>query len=554
MTADGFGLACECHLEGELVRADVRTVSQTGFVVETTAPFVQGDEFELRLVGGAARQPIYLRAVVEGHVAHSALGTQSHPGVRFRLLGFSPDYGRLIAGARESESSQAPARERKRNRPERKASEREWLTGILSEEDARPAKARESSFQEWSDYEPLLERAGEPLWAEDSLAPEAIVIDDGELDDIVRALAQLGVKAERQSPDTESILTSWIPPQRLLVVSAKRAMKLRLPLLAMRRGFVSIAVADSDARTTCATISRLGYQFAISRPIHPLAMSMILQQAMFPGDDRRLAPREVLCCSVRWWCRWKRKQPGLIVNVSQGGCQLLVRDQVPKGALIKIQVPGAVAGGRGFTLAGQVRRSSPSHDGTTLGISFDPLSHQVQRRLQQILALPGPCRVTDEAMSFHGDAAGSGPEETQASAPKQDRRENRRVAMREEVIGLEHDSGRVMHLLVGSDLTVDGIRVEAHPSLALDERLDLALFGGPEGAPLIVSAVVARDDGRRGWWLRFLGITPRIEQHLEDALNRFPPVTRLDEEQESARVVLGQLAIQPEAREDDEPD
>jgi hypothetical protein len=551
MGSDWFGLACECNLDGELIRGNVRVLSHAGFVVETPAAFELGDEFNLRLVGGETNRPIYIRAVVESLVPPEVSGARSQPGVRFRLLRFSQNYGRLIAGSSSTEASHEPDLNRASSK--RESSEREWLADILGTEDETPAKAQGPGSGEWNDYEPLLERAGEPLWAEDSLAPEAVVIDDGELDDVVRVLAELGVKTERQSPNTGSILPSWIPPQQLLIVSAKRALTLRLPLNSTSQGFVSIAVADSYARMTCSTLSRLGYQFAISRPIHPLAMSMLFRQAIFPDDDRRVARREVLCCSMRWWYGWQRKRSGLIVDVSPGGCQLLVRGAVSRGTQIKIRVPGAVAGGRGFTLAGKVLRSSPGNGGTTLGITFAPLSAKLQGRLQQVLALPAPSRMTEETMFSEDDVVPADSVKTTGDGPLRDRRQNWRVAMHQEVVALEQGSGRVTHVLVSSDLTVDGMQVEAHPSLVIDEQLDLAFFGGTEGIPLIVSAVVARDDGRSGWWLRFVGATPEVHLQLVEALDRFPPITRLDEsEPESGRVVLGQVGIQHEELEEDE--
>ncbi|MEE8166689.1 MAG: hypothetical protein V3T64_14070, partial [Myxococcota bacterium] len=50
------------------------------------------------------------------------------------------------------------------------------------------------------------------------------------------------------------------------------------------------------------------------------------------------------------------------------------------------------------------------------------------------------------------------------------------------------------------------------------------------------------DDGPGGWWLRFVGVTPEVHERLTQALDRFPPVTRLDApDSESGRVVLSQI-------------
>lgn len=546
---DWIDLACEFRLDGEIIRGEILDLSHTGFVVATNVRFELGQEFELRLVGGSTQRPLYVRGVAESRVAH---GAQSHPGVRFRLLKFSTDYSRLIAGADAPDDTDAfPSRS---NSPIRGDGEREWLTNLLGlevEPSPRPPDADQESG-EWEEYSPLPERAGTPLFREDSLAPEAIIIDDGELDDVARVLSELGVRAERRAPDGDFTGANWVGPQKLLVVTANRALKLRLPLQSMRRDFVSIAVADSDARMMCSALRRLGFDYTISRPIHPLAMSMLLRQAIFTDDDQRVAPREVLGCLVQWWCGWQPKHPGVILDVSASGCQLLVRGSLPRRSEIKISVPDAMAGG-GFTLAGRVVRTIPGPGDAKLGISFDPLSDKVQAKLQRILALPGPCRLIGHSSLLEADVARAASANAPLEEPKRDRRLNARSAMNQEVVALEHGSTQVKHVLVSSDLSIEGMRVEYQPSLCLEEHLDLALYEDNEHDPLILSAVVARDDGRAGLWLRFVGVKPEIQDRLARALDRFPPVTRLDHaDTESGRVVLGQiLACNDGCRSDD---
>jgi hypothetical protein len=553
VSADRLDLVCECRLDGEIIRGDVLDLSHAGFVMETTVPFEPDCEFDLRLVGGAASQPIYIRGAVEARIAHAVGRGDGQLGVRFRLLHFSNDYAGLITGSssaqHESESRAGlPA-------PRRERGEREWLSSLLGSgpEASPPAPATQTEHdpEEWEPYSPLSERAGTPLWPEGSLAPEALVIDDGELEDVASVLAELGVEVERKAPNGDSILPTWLNPEKLLVVTAKRALKLRLPLQSVPRSFVAIAVADSDARMMYSALRRLGFDYTISRPIHPLAMSMLLRQAVFTHDDQRHAPRKVLGCSVRWWCGWERKRTGVILDLSPTGCQLLVRGSAPRRSAIKIRIPAAVAGGRRLTLAGEVVRSTPGHGQTRLGISFDPLSTRQQARLQKMLTLPGPCRLTGDPSLPEGERPKRREEEPQAA--QHERRRKRRGTLQQEVVALEHGSVRVKHLLVSSDLSIDGMRVEAQPALALDEQLDLALYEDSELDPLLLSARVARDDGRRGWWLRFVGVTPEIEQRLAKALDRFPPVTRLDEsDPEACRVILGQVLADQEELEEAE--
>jgi hypothetical protein len=502
-----------------------------------------GQEVELRLVGGEAQHPIRLRGVVESCQAPGTPGAENEPGVRFRLLRFSREYSLLITGESPTEQVVRMTHQARRTGGDADV-ERQWLSEVLASESEKRKRSLEPEPEAWrEEIEPLSERAGVPLWREDSVAPEAIVIDDGELDDVVHILAELGVKTERQSPKGDSLPPNWIRPQYLLVVTAKRALTLRLSLGTESQRFSSVSVADSDARMVCSAVRRLGYQYAVSRPIHPLALSMLFRQAVFPHNESREVPREILGCPVNWWRRWGRKRPGVILDISIVGCQLLVQEAEALGSIVKIRVPEGIANGCAITLTGEVIRSNRGAGGTKLVVSFGFLSARVLERLQQILALPGPCRLRGDPLMLEDEAA-IAPESDRAEhdAIPANRRREARSAIRQEVVALEHGSTQVKHVFVSSDLSVNGVRVEAHPSLALGDQMDLVLYEDSEDTPLVLPAVVARDDGRLGWWCRFVGVTPEVREQLSKVFYRFPPVTRLDEpDPESGRVVFGEL-------------
>jgi hypothetical protein len=552
MSNNRFGLTCECQMDGEVVRGEISDLSYTGFFMATTEPFEPGQEFVLRIVGGATPEPIYLSGIVESCVNEGSLTADSGPGVHFRLLRLSRDYGELVMG--EGTTRHQSKLENQRSHSTRREGEREWLSCISesADESSSNERALQQEWEEWEKCEPLPELTGVPLRREDSLAPDAIVIDDGELDDVVRVLAEIGIKAERQSPESDSFFTNWIRPRHLLIATAKRALRHRLPLQAETQSFVSIAVADCHSRMLCSAMRRLGYQYAISRPIHSRAMLMLFRQVIFDQHEQRTMRREVLVCSVLWWCGWGSKRPGVILDMSSGGCQMLVRDAVKPDSKIKVRVPAGVAGGPEFTLVGKVIRSIREDRGTSLGISFGDQSVKVQRRLEQVLALPGPCPLEgDPLLLEHETEILEGREAEEVSL--RDRRVNFRAALHQEIVALEHDSSRVMHVLFSCDLTVDGMRVEAHPALAVGDQLDLALYEDSDGGPLILAAVVARDDGRRGWWLRFVDVSDQARERLAKALDRFPPVTRLEgPESELGRVVLSQVVLSSVSRRKDD--
>jgi hypothetical protein len=511
--------------------------------VETSTPLETGQEFELRLVGGETHRPIRIRGIVESRQAQGTPGVEYRSGVRFRLLRFAREYSMLISGETPTqEEIQATARQTARAAAGEE--ERQWFLDVLEADGARRGDKQndEAEPEAWEEYEPLSERAGVPLWSDDTMAPEALVIDDGELDDVVEILAELGVKTERQSPPGDTLPANWIRPQRLLVVTARRALKLRLSLGTESQTFLAISVAANEARMVCSAVRRLGYHYAVSRPIHPLAMSMLFRQTIFPDNESRVIPREVLGCSVDWWCSWGRKRPGVILDISQVGCQLLAHEAVPLGSVVKIRVPEGLARGRAMTLNGEVMWSSLEAGGTRLGVAFGELSDRTAERLQDVLALPGPCSLKGDPLLLDEEAIASERLRTKSEKAFVERRLKIRAAMNQEVVALEHQTSRIMHVLISSDLTVDGMRVEAHPSLSIGDQMDLALYENSEGDPLMLSALVARDDGRLGWWLRFVGVTPEAHTRILEALDRFPPVTRLDKpDPESGRVVIGQM-------------
>ena len=303
----------------------------------------------------------------------------------------------------------------------------------------------------------------------------------------------------------------------------------------------------------CSAVRRLGYHYAVTRPIHPLAMTMLFRQAVFPDSENRAIPREVLGCSVEWWSSWGRSRPGVILDISQVGCQLLAQESAPLGSVIKIRVPEGTARGRAMTLNGEVMWSSLEDRGTRLGVAFGELSNRVVERLQELLALPGPCSLKGDPVFLDNVTAAEAESPPNPDATPVDRRHQSRAAMRQEVVALEHQTSQIKHVLVSCDLTVDGMRVEAHPALSIGDRMDLALYENSEGAPLVLSALVARDDGRLGWWLRFIGVTPEANERILEALDRFPSVTRLDTpDAESGRVVLGQMIERTESDESEQ--
>ncbi len=123
--------------------------------------------------------------------------------------------------------------------------------------------------------------------------------------------------------------------------------------------------------------------------------------------------------------------------------------------------------------------------------------------------------------------------------PPERRRHDRRAYDRRVLA----EATAAMHrMLFGRDLSGGGMRVDRHPDLRVGSRLRIALYDAAREAPLVVDAVVARDDGARGFGLQFLAVGPELATRLEQLVATLPPVERLsDGESGALGSVVGEI-------------
>ncbi len=124
--------------------------------------------------------------------------------------------------------------------------------------------------------------------------------------------------------------------------------------------------------------------------------------------------------------------------------------------------------------------------------------------------------------------------------PPRERRRKPRGVYGRRVIA---EATAAMHrMLLGRDLAVGGMRVDAHPDLRVGARLRVALYDPAREAPLVVDAVVARDDGAGGLGLQFLAVAPETAARLEQLVATLPPVEQLsDGEAGALGTVVGEI-------------
>lgn len=340
--------------------------------------------------------------------------------------------------------------------------------------------------------------------------PQLALVHDGDLDDIGALLEGLGAeltiwKKGRTGPPPD--------PTRLLVIRSDLAVSLRYrrtpggaPSLP-----IWIAVVDNDSRSLRAHLMKAGFTYVVRRPVHPAALLMLLRKALWTGKDARRNGRLPVGAAVS--CRiGLRRLRGTLVDLSPSGCRLFLSESAQRGTALQVQLPGELSGDSRFAVAGKVVRVGGAHEEGGLSaqhavaVRFDPIVATTKASLVKLLGTlaSGPASL-EEATGFAG-------------------KRTPRARYNESVYALDATPGP----LTARDLSVGGIRIEPASYLAVGQQVRLAIETGGRGEPVIVTARVSRDDGRRGVVLLFESIEGDGSKRLEQFVSRLPPVDPRD--------------------------
>jgi hypothetical protein len=82
--------------------------------------------------------------------------------------------------------------------------------------------------------------------------------------------------------------------------------------------------------------------------------------------------------------------------------------------------------------------------------------------------------------------------------------------------------GGSSHALIGSDLSVGGMRVRPDPTLAVGAEVKLAIYGSAGIPPVLIKAEVTRDDGDDGLVIQFRKVSPAAAVALERLVESLP--------------------------------
>jgi c-di-GMP-binding flagellar brake protein YcgR len=316
-----------------------------------------------------------------------------------------------------------------------------------------------------------------------------------------------------------------------------------------------IAFVVGDSKTQRTMLQKAGFDFVVREPVHPAALRVLLQRALFRGTDSRRAPRVAFGCPVKYRTGFWKK-PATLVDLSPRGCRLLVRTRLPERVALRIELPREIAGGRALVLSGHAVRVSPAQreggvsQEFSVGVRFAALGARAQTRLRNVLAerVIGPAALAVAVPFTPAEARPTepkaektpGPAKTEAKptpgsvAPPRKRR-TARARYRKQVTALAGDDSFMILCL---DISVGGMKIERIEGLAVGTKINLAIQLNPPREPVLVEATVLRDDGENGLALQFDWLSPDSRRQLERLLATLPSIEGLHEEAKRVGTVL----------------
>jgi hypothetical protein len=532
---------CSFTVRGQSYRGITLNLSMTGLFVQTDTTVPPGSPIELHLMGAGLAPDVHITGVVARRRAvPQTLATVIRRGIGVRITAAPVEYGLMFQDALLA----APIKREKRGSPR-----------VGSERNARPdAPIAPLEPPVRTDPLPAVTPVPTPspppppprdTKARDLVRPDVLLMDDGSLEDVYELLQEIGVDGLRIRTAGGSSPQAWVRPHRLLLTSASLALSFPWPMSCEEDGFIGIAVSNDHSQTLAAHMARLGFRYLVSRPIHPQALRILLRQVFYRGGEKRRTPRFAFDSEIVWRSGMRR-HAGQLVEISAEGCLILTDcTDLRRHSPLKITIPFAAAGQRSLTLKGRVVRSSrielPEGGlGQALAVGFWRASSRAQRGLSALLQRCAEGHIQAPRMRAALQAAPGSRVEDLAMEPDGSELTDTvdELFARDDLAEVEGEAKAETSLL-GSELSITGMRVGPESALKPGQCVALELYEGSYHEPMVLQAEVCSEDDVEGFLLRFVAPTPADSARIASMMNAPPTVRSLDGD--GRRIVPGRI-------------
>ncbi len=173
-----------------------------------------------------------------------------------------------------------------------------------------------------------------------SSAPGALLIHDGELDDVRTLLDELGSPCDERLggvPESDE-QAEW----QLVVATASRMLELDIGALGRRP--VRVAVLEKGSSALREELGTAEVDLIVARPVHPIALRLLLLHALYRGPERRRELRVSVGTTVEIRTGLRRRS-ALLVELSTGGCRLITQQPLHRNWRMNVYLPSQLGGG-----------------------------------------------------------------------------------------------------------------------------------------------------------------------------------------------------------------
>jgi len=384
--------------------------------------------------------------------------------------------------------------------------------------------------------------------------PKILLLDDGDLIRIRRMLAEFEVELEHLRG--EVIREDLEEPRDVIIATVKRILALEgvVDLSELPGKPVWIAVHSQDFLPLRVRLRKLGVHFLVQTSVGSEALRLLLLHSVYQGPEKREEPRLPVGSPVDCRDAAGNAFSAELLDLACDGCRLLSNHPLRPEAALLVGLPSKLAGGEALSLPGRILRVEPhgASQRSLVTVAFDDLGEQALEMLGAILEgkVIGTV-VTRLGEELSDETAPTtmvqrpAPEPLELAAPdplaRPDQpphpRFNRRIIYTRRVTALLRGGE---YVILGRDLSIDGMRSEPLPEFPVGTALELAIYGPSGAEPVLVQAVVSRDDGPLGTIFRFESIAPGERKRLQSIIAKGPEIRWLAEGEENQQVVIAQ--------------